>query len=112
MSNMQPQLPDLLSQLCEKPQRVKTPSAEITITVLTELLTDFELECAGTFHELILRRYPQRANTFHLLYKYHNGNEFVQRTLPIDIMQNGVSVHAMHDQIIQHFNQREPTTHV
>jgi len=64
-------------------------------------LSDFELECTGMFHELKLSRFD--ATTFHLTYRYHDGNEYAQRTLPLT-MRDSVSVRARHDKIIEHFN--------
>jgi len=91
---------DHVRQLSTSPKRSKTPSAELTITVLTELLTDFETQCDGTFHTLTLARYID--NVFHLTYRYHDGNLYVQRTMPLT-MQDTISVRARHDKIMQFF---------
>jgi hypothetical protein len=81
----------------------KTPSTQITIDTLTELLSDFEIECVGTFHTLTLQRASLNKGTFYLVYRYHDGHEYVTRTLPL-MAHDSTAVRARHDKIIEHFN--------
>lgn len=96
---------DLLSakaQLTKRAPSPKTPFVEVTIILLTELLTDFETQVNGMYHALQLSRFNGNRE-FQLIYSYHDGHRALQRTMLLTA-NDAISVRARHDKIIEHFN--------
>lgn len=83
---------------------------DFTFIHLTELLTDFELECPGVMHELKLRREPNDRGMFWLIYSYLPTSKkdllehdtIISRTMLLTAY-DVAPINARHDQIIKHF---------